>query len=122
MSLLPSERQYYVYPECVDGRLGYNGLSGLVRNELGRDPRKGDVFIFVNRTRGSLKLLFQDRGGLVLYCKRLDNGTFQVPSGRADGAVYTVSESQLLQLVSGAGVVREKPRKPRGGGGLELER
>ena len=122
MSLLPADRQYYVYPECVDGRLGYNGLSGLVRNELGRDPRKGDVFIFVNRTRASLKLLFQDRGGLVLYCKRLDNGTFQVPSGRADGQTYTVSESQLLQLVSGAVVVKERMPNRRQSGQLTLER
>lgn len=113
MSLLPKDRKYYVYPECVDGRKGFNGLMGLVKGELDRDIQQGDVFIFVNRTYKRLKLLFKESRGMVLYYKRLDSGSFQFPMGRPDRQSYTISEAQLLQLLSGAIVQHEKYPVPR---------
>lgn len=60
-------------------RKGFDGLSGLVTNELGRSPTEGSVFVFVNKQRNQMKLLHWERGGLVLYQKRLEAGRFSLP-------------------------------------------
>jgi transposase len=56
-------------------RKGFNGLSGLVNNELDRNVLSGDVFIFVNRRRTLIKLLVWDQSGFIIYYKRLEQGT-----------------------------------------------
>lgn len=61
-------------------RLGINGLSGLVRSQLHRNPTSGEVFIFINRRRDKAKLLRWEETGFILYYKRLEAGTFEVPS------------------------------------------
>ena len=113
MSLLPKQRQYFVYPDCVDGRKSFNGLCGLVSSELGSAPASGDVFIFVNRSRQRLKLLFWEPGGFVLYYKKMDEGTFRMPMGRADGQAYSISEAKLLQLLRGVVFQKERFAKVR---------
>jgi len=60
-------------------RKSFNGLSGLVSQELGRDPLSGEVFIFINRDLNLIKLLHWERGGFVVYYKRLEAGTFTPP-------------------------------------------
>ena len=79
-------------------RKGFNGLSGLVRNELEREPTSGDVFIFLNRPRTHLKLLHWERGGFVLYYKHLEGGSFTPPDYDDTGAV---SWADLVLLVEG---------------------
>lgn len=108
MSMLPSDKRFFVYPDRVDGRKGFNGLCGLVRDELGENPAEGDVFIFVNYTRKRIKLLFWKDNGFVLYYKMLEKGIFQLPPGRADGQAYSISEAQLLQLLRGVCFQKEK--------------
>jgi len=68
-------------------RKSFNGLSGLVRDELGRNPAGGEVFIFLNRRRTLLKLLHWESGGFVLYYKRLEEGTFAPPTIAGDQTV-----------------------------------
>lgn len=58
----------------TDLRKGYNGLYGLVKNELGRDPLSGDLHLFVNRRRTSCKILMWDGTGLCIFMKRLERG------------------------------------------------
>lgn len=65
-------------------RKSFNGLSGLVCNQLGRDPASGEVFVFINRRRTHIKLLHWESGGFVLYYKRLEKGTFTPPVPAAD--------------------------------------
>eukprot|EP01132_Coremiostelium_polycephalum_P001031 gene1031-1307_t len=64
-------------------RNGFDGLSGIVRNELHRDPLSGEVFIFLNRGRKLIKLLQWQAGGFLLYYKRLEKGTFSPPKMEA---------------------------------------
>ena len=77
--LPPSVRVYLCLTPC-DMRKSFDALCGIVRYELKRDPLNGEVFVFLNRCRTHLKLLHWENGGLVLYYKRLEKGTFAPPS------------------------------------------
>lgn len=97
----PSHR-YYLYREPTDMRKSFDGLCGLVRGEMKLDPLSGDVFIFINRRRTHVKLLVWDRSGFVLYYKRLEEGTFELPK------TDVPSWDQLIMMLEG--VVMEKVR------------
>src|SRR5690625_1442860 len=86
LSFGPSQR-YFLYRHPTDMRKSFDGLSGLVRKELGRDPTSGDVFIFLNRLQTHIKLLVWDRSGFALYYKRLEEGTFERPTGPDSGTL-----------------------------------
>ena len=106
----PTNRKYFVYPFCVDGRKSFNGLCGIIRKELKRDPACGDVFVFLAASMSSIKLLFWDHGGFVIYYKKMDRGRFEMPPLRVDGQGYYISEIQLLQIVRGVVFQQEKSR------------
>lgn len=69
---LPRSVRVWAYPAPCDLRKGYNGLFGLVQNELGLDPLSGDLFLFCNRNRTSCKVLSWDGTGLCIFAKRLE--------------------------------------------------
>jgi transposase len=94
-------RRYFLYPFTVTMSKAYDGLSGLVRNELGQDPRCGDVYIFFNTARTLMKMLFWDGDGYVIVGKRIEHKRFQVPAGRVDDLGFYISRLQLLQLIRG---------------------
>ena len=71
--------RYWLYSEPTDMRKSFHTLSGLVRNKIGDDPMNGDVYIFVNKRRNRIKLLHYETGGMVIYAKALDRGTFGMP-------------------------------------------
>lgn len=72
--------RYYLYPSPTDMRKSFYTLSGIVTNNMGRNIQDGEVFIFINRTCTSMKILHMECGGLVIYHMRLEKGTFQLPS------------------------------------------
>ncbi|MEZ4852511.1 MAG: IS66 family insertion sequence element accessory protein TnpB [Bacteroidia bacterium] len=108
LSLGPSH-QYYLYRGPTDMRKGFDGLSGLVRTELGQDPLSGDVFIFVNRRRDRLKLLLWDRSGYVIWYKRLEAGRFELPLGEAKS--YPISWDKLVMILEGIALGSVQKRK-----------
>ncbi len=73
-----SGHQYYMYTGITDMRKGYNGLYGIVKTILESNPLDGSVYLFANKRRNQLRLLVYDTGGLVLLCKRLERGTFEM--------------------------------------------
>ncbi|MCR9226166.1 MAG: IS66 family insertion sequence element accessory protein TnpB [Flavobacteriaceae bacterium] len=113
MFALGSFHRYHFYPKPCDMRKSFNGLSGLVSNELGREPTSGDVFIFLNRNRTHLKLLHWEAGGFVLYYKRLEQGSFTPPVFKGKDPCMTWSE--LVLMVEGLQVEKahQKLRYPR---------
>jgi len=91
-------------------RKGVDSLCGLVRNELGKDPLSGELFIFFCRGRRRVKLLLWEEDGFALYQKRLERGTFEMPEG--DKAHQIISAEQLNFVLSGVNLkkVSHRPR------------
>ena len=98
LSLAPPTR-FFLCARATDMRKGFDGLSGIVRNELREDPMSGDVFVFVNRQRTHLKMLFFDGDGFVLFYKRLELGTFAVPATTSD--VVAMRRADLMLMLEG---------------------
>lgn len=90
----------------VDFRRGFDGLASHVRGVLQREVLEGGLFVFTNRRRNRLRLLWWDGSGLWLATKRLERNTFDWPGG--EGAMLTLRSDQLTALVAGL-QVREKP-------------
>jgi transposase len=95
LSLSPSVR-YFFYRQQADMRKGFDGLSGYVRNELGRDPLTGDIFIFINRRRNQIKLLLFEGDGFSVYHKRLERGSYEIPDGGEDCLVLQRDQLQFI--------------------------
>ena len=85
--------RYFYYNGIADMRKGAYSLSGLVRNEMGREVLSGDVFIFIGRRCNKIKLLQWDMDGFALYEKGLERGSFeQCTSSKTicDGGYYGI--------------------------------
>ena len=86
--------------EPVDMRKGYDGLEGIVRNELGHDLSEGDMFLFVARNRKRAKVLLFDGTGLCIYMKRREVGTFG--KLRKTGGELRMTMSELSLFLEGS--------------------
>ena len=94
--------RYWLYSEPTDMRKSFHTLSGVVRNKIGGDPMNGDVYIFVNKRRNRIKLLHYETGGMVIYAKMLDRGTFGMPTpGSKDVVTSSIKWEDLLKMVEG---------------------
>ena len=92
-------------------RKGFDGLCGLVHSELGRRPVSGEVFIFVNRQRDKIKLLHWEQGGFVLYYKRLESGTFELPRVNTARKSCQIRWSSLMLMIEGISIEKYKQRR-----------
>jgi transposase len=101
MFSLNEAMRYYLYAGATDLRKGFDSLQGLVTEGMGRDPLSGEVFLFVNRGRNSLKLLHWERGGMVLYHKRLEKGRFALPEMEQGGKSCRMEWRDLVLMVEG---------------------
>ncbi|MCD7708662.1 MAG: IS66 family insertion sequence element accessory protein TnpB [Clostridiales bacterium] len=104
--------RYFLYDRPTDMRKSFHTLSGIVTNVMGRDPYDGDVYIFINRARNRIKLLHWESGGMVLYSKLLEEGTFARLRAFDDDAVYEGIEwRDLVMIVEGIVEDRGSRRK-----------
>lgn len=94
----------------VDFRKSIDGLSGVVRTVLDADPLSGHVWVFHNRRRTALKLLFWEHGGFVMVYKRLERGRFRLPAG-LDGKQARMTPAELSALLEGIDLSRAKRLK-----------
>jgi transposase len=83
MLKLPADVKIYLSLEPCDMRRQFDGLAALVRSGMERDPQSGDLYIFRNKRGDLLKILFFDRHGYCMLCKRLMRGSFRVALARA---------------------------------------
>jgi transposase len=116
MLSLSSSNRFLLYNAPCDMRKSFDSLSGLVTNELGRNPCSGEVFVFLNRGRNFIKLLHWEKDGFVLDFKRHEQGTFTPPQPdalpRAAGKGRPLRWPELVLMLEGikAEKLTQKPR------------
>jgi transposase len=103
----------FAYTEPVDMRKGFDGLFGLVKTHLGRDPLSGDLFVFMSKNRKRAKVLLWDGTGLCLYAKRLERGQFANLWWGADKTEIELTAAELQLFLEGSLLVGKVPVSPR---------
>jgi transposase len=92
----------FVATSPIDLRSSFDRLAGIVRGQFGSDPRADSLFVFHNRARTHLKLLWADDRGYCIFYKRLDRGTYRIPLAVPAGATHVnVSARELALLLEG---------------------
>ncbi|WP_315707917.1 IS66 family insertion sequence element accessory protein TnpB [Brenneria uluponensis] len=92
-------------------RKSIDGLSLIVADVLEMDPLSQAWFIFCNRARDKIKILFWDTNGFWLYYRRLEKGRFKWPAPKPDNAIH-ISQAQLHWLLSGLTIEHAQAHKP----------
>ena len=110
MLSLDGRRRIWLCTIPTDMRRSFDGLSALVRNELGADPTSGNWFAFVNRRRTMMKVLAFDGDGYWIWSKRLEAGRFATRGETGAGKV-AFSRTALLALIEGTDIVIKRQRK-----------
>ena len=95
LSLTPAT-QIFLVSGATDMRKSFNGLTAIVQNDLRQNPLSGHLFVFSNRLRNRLKILYWDRSGLWVCAKRLERGTFFWPEARESSVEMTAAELALI--------------------------
>lgn len=111
MFSLTESMNYYLCPNSVDMRKGINGLYYFIKVNMERNPTSGEVFIFIGKTRSSIKILHWEQGGFVLYYKRLEKGTFQMPELDKSSNSYHMNWHIFLMMMEGICLKQIKYRK-----------
>ena len=101
----------FLYRGHTDMRRSFDGLSGLVQNNLECNPCNGDVYIFVNKGRDKIKLLHWQGVSFTLYYKRLEKGTFEIPEYDKSVGSITLSYAQIVMIVDGLSIKNIHRRK-----------
>ena len=101
----------FVAADATDMRKGFDGLQGLVSGVLEQDPLCGHLFLFVNRRRDKLKILYWDGDGLAIWYRRLERGTFQMPNMTADQKSAEIRSEELTMLLRGIDYSNVQRRK-----------
>jgi len=95
---------------ATDMRKSFEGLYGLVRDGLRCEPRSGHLFLFCNRHRNRLKLIFFDGSGLWVCAKRLERGRFYWPATGDQQGKVVLSHEELHLLIGGIDLAQTKAR------------
>jgi transposase len=98
--LLTDYHRYYLYSGFIDMKKSFDGLCGIVRNELGRTVNDKEIFIFLNKRCTHIKLLLAETDGYTLFYRRLHKGRFNIPAADETGAIQ-LNAQELLFLLSG---------------------
>lgn len=100
--MIPQGVEIFVAVEPVDMRFGFERLGGVVRERMQREPRSKALFVFFGKRRQTVKVLWWDGTGTVLWYKRLDHSLFEIPRPeRAGDACVTVSEVAFEAIFAG---------------------
>ena len=111
MISLPGDRAIFLYMEPTDMRKSFDGLSGLILRTHDKAPTNTSVFIFINKQRNKMKLLHWTGGGFVLYYKRLEEGSFELPQYDMDASLILLNYTKIVMLIDGISILNIKKRK-----------
>ena len=102
----------YAFAAPVDMRKGFDSLAALVREQLGRDPTDGSLYLFVARNRIRAKILLWDGTGLCLFAKRLEEGRFAALWRREKKGEVALSATELALYLEGCEEVGKRAFSP----------
>ena len=109
---LSASRSYYLYAGHADMRKSFDGLCGIIKNQMFLNALNGAVFIFMNRRRTQVKLLLWEGDGFSIYYKRLEKGTFELPATNSQLTAITLDARQLKFILQGVSL-RKVVYRPR---------
>ncbi len=124
MLLLPKAVRIYLASEPVDMRNSIDVLLNIIRGRWHADAYSGHLFVFVSRRGDRVKVLTWERGGFVLYYKRLERGRFRLPSIEVEAETVERDATQLAMLLDGfdySGVHRSKAWLPSERGNISVD-
>lgn len=99
MLIQTPELQIWLYSEPVDMRKQFDGLSALVQSKFGVRASNGELFVFINRKRTMMKILYYSKGGFCLWSKKLERGLYQRVC--LDTQKHPLTWTQLQCLIDG---------------------
>jgi transposase len=108
----------YLATKPADMRKSFDGLFALASGPA-PDPLSGHLFVFVNKRRDRIKILYWDRDGLAVWAKRLERGTFRIPAAGADRVEMTAAELAALLAGIDLNTARRRPRYSHAGTPLQ---
>ncbi len=111
MLTIPPGTQVFMAVEPVDLRRGFDGLSAAVQAVFDRNVLDGHLFLFLNRRRDRVKLLWWDRDGLAIFYKRLEAGRYELPQHPVGSKRLELSGTQMMLLLSGIELTSVKQRR-----------
>jgi transposase len=111
LALAPGTMTIYFCIGPTDMRKGFDGLMRLAEQQAARDVLQGGLFIFVNRRRDRVKLLWWDEDGLAIWYKRLEAGTFELPAVNEDVNHVSLTPTELSLLLGGIELASVRRRK-----------
>jgi transposase len=111
--VIPAGVKIWAAASPVDMRRGFVGLAAAVQEHLSQDPGSGALFIFANKRRDRLKLLWHDRTGFCLLYKVLDSGFFRIPEAAPGAASVVIDAAEMAAILEGVQLPasRATPRK-----------
>ena len=110
MLQITPQMKILVAVDPADFRKGIDGLVQLCKESLRQDPFAGTVFVFCNRRRDAVKILYWERSGFCLWHKKLEQERFKWPR-HLDGEVVVLSGQQLNWLLDGYDIRHLQPHK-----------
>lgn len=110
-ALLRTEGKIFLSTQTIDMRKSINGLAAIVQNDFDLDLYDDAMFVFANRAKDKIKILYWDSEGFCLYYKRLERGRFRWPDNFREGKVNELTKRDLQRLLQGL-VMEAYVKKP----------
>jgi transposase len=111
MLSLPPGIQVFMAVAPVDMRKSFDGLSAAVEAVFARNVLEGHLFLFLNRRRDRIKLLWWDRDGLAIWAKRLERGSYEIPKHDSETTQLRLDATELALLLTGIQLDSVKRRR-----------
>jgi transposase len=108
---LPASVRVYLCTSACDMRRSFDGLHALVTEAMQLDAFAGHLFVFANRRRDRVKILYWDRDGFAVWAKRLEEGTYAMPFTEDDQQRREITAQELGALLSGIDLSVARRRK-----------
>lgn len=106
--MIPAGVRIFAAAVAVDMRRGHVGLAEAARAQLAQDPQSGALFVFTNKRRDRLKLLWHDRTGFCLLYKTLDRGFFRIPEAVPGETSVSIDPKEMAAILEGVQLAASK--------------